>query len=269
MTVIDMHAHAFPDDIAARAIDRLTSMAAWEPCGDGTVSDTIRSMDAAGVAQSAVCGIATRPGQAAGILRWLTDIAGRYPDRLLPFASLHPADPDPAAWLSRFADCGIRAIKLHAFYQDFAVDDEGMFPLYEAAADRDFLVTFHAGRDIGFMDDARLDRVSPRRIATVLDRFPAMRVLCTHMGGWKMWDEVEAHLAGRRLWVETSYTMPFVDADLFKRLVAAYGPARVCFGTDWPWQDRSAELDRLRAMAFDPETLEMICGKNAARLLDY
>ena len=263
-----MHAHAFPYDIAGRAIEKLTSMGDWEPYGDGTIEGKLQSMDEAGVDMTAVCGIATKPGQGSGILKWLVQIVREHPGRFIPFGSLHPEDTDPGKWFDSFASEGVSAIKLHAFYQDFTVDDESMFPIYEAAAERGFLVAFHSGRDVGFMDDPSYDRVCPRRIASVAAKFPTLKILCTHMGGWLMWDSVAAHLADTGVCVETSYTMPFIEKEKFIGLVNTLGSDRVCFGTDWPWQDRKDELQRLREMEFDDAVLEQIYHKTAERLID-
>jgi len=268
MPIIDMHAHAFPDDIAGRAIEKLTSMGDWEPYGDGTISGTLRSMDEAGVDATAVCGIATKPGQGSGILKWLTQIVRQHPGRFIPFASLHPDDTDPGQWFDSFAAEGVLAIKLHAFYQDFTVDDESMFPIYEAAAERGFLIAFHSGKDIGFMEDPNYARVSPEKIARVAARFPTLRILCTHMGGWLMWDTVAEHLADTGVYVETSYTMPFLEKNKFTELVSALGSDRICFGTDWPWQDRKDELQRLREMDLDKSDLQSIYHGTAEGLVN-
>jgi len=61
--------------------------------------------------------------------------------------------------------------------------------------------------------------------------------------------------------------MPFMGDDEFRQLVESFAPDRVCFGTDWPWQDRSENLERLRGMGFDEGLMENICRKNALELL--
>jgi predicted TIM-barrel fold metal-dependent hydrolase len=269
MAVIDIHAHAFPDDIAPRAIEKLTALGDWAPFGDGTIDGMLKSMDEADVDISAVCTISTKPKQIKGILKWLRKITDKHPDRLMPFASVHPEEKNPDKWFDRILDEGITAIKLHAFYQDFIVDDESMFPIYEAAASRNMLVAFHSGKDVGFMEDSRPDRVSPERVARVTDKFPNLRVLCTHMGGWHMWEDAVAQLAGRQVHVETSYTMPFIDKERFMGIVRALGTDRVCFGTDWPWQSRKDELKRLRSMELDKSDLDKICYVNASHLIEF
>ena len=261
-----MHTHAFPDTIAPRAMESLSSMADWEPYGDGTIDDSLRSMDEAGVGVSAVCGIATKAGQVVGILKWLEQITHQHPGRLIPFVSLHPDDENPYQWFTRFESAGVSSLKLHAFYQDFVVDDESMFPIYEAAVERGFLVAFHCGMDIGFKNDPLPDRASPARIANVAARFPKMKILCTHTGGWMMWDKVAEYLLETNVYFETSCTMSFFGVEKFVDLVRVLGVERVCFGTDWPWQDRSEELHILRRSGLENDELEQIFSLTAGKL---
>ncbi|MBN1422128.1 MAG: amidohydrolase, partial [Planctomycetes bacterium] len=83
--IIDAHTHAFPDPLAARALESLSANAGGiRPFHDGTVAGLIRSMDAAGVDRSVLCPIATRPDQQEGILRW---VLAAPRERIIPFAS--------------------------------------------------------------------------------------------------------------------------------------------------------------------------------------
>ena len=125
--IIDFHTHAFPDALAARAMKALLAEAPGiKAYLDGTIADLLRSMDKAGIEKSVVCCIATKPEQFEPILRWCTAIRS---DRLIPFPSVHPADP---AWRDRIRRCrgeGFPGIKLHPFYQDFFADEDRMFLL--------------------------------------------------------------------------------------------------------------------------------------------
>ena len=50
MSAIDIHAHAFPDSIAARAMEKLQAAAPEFPArGDGTVKGLLKSMDQADI----------------------------------------------------------------------------------------------------------------------------------------------------------------------------------------------------------------------------
>ena len=260
MTIIDIHTHAFPDSLAPRAISTLCDMGEWSNVGDGTTHGLLASMDAAGIAQSVLCPIATKPGQFDGIGGWLASIQS---PRLIKLGSIHPNDEDKPALVARLAQAGIRGVKNHPFYQEFCIDDPHMDDYYAALAEHDMLIQFHAGHDIGFENDPIQDRAAPARIAAVLDRHPTLKILATHTGGWKLWDEVREHLLGRRVLLETSFTSPFLPAEEFVSLIRDHGPENIAFGTDWPWMDQRNQLDTIRALDLPAKAIEQITERTA------
>ncbi|MCE5278924.1 MAG: amidohydrolase family protein [Planctomycetaceae bacterium] len=260
--IIDIHTHAFPDAIAQRAIAKLESLASWKAVGAGTIASLVQSMNEAGVDASVICAIATKPDQAAGILEWCRGIRS---DRIIPFPSVHPDTPDAAAWVRRFADEGFRGIKLHPMYQDFAADDARADAIYAQAAKLGLLVTLHCGRDIAFAPDD--DRASAARMAAILARHEGIKLVCTHLGGWKSWDESYEHLVGRNVYLETSFSLQLLGAHRATELIKEHGAGRVLFGTDWPWQSQSADIEFIRSLEIPEADKAAVLGENAAALL--
>ncbi|MBN1943686.1 MAG: amidohydrolase [Phycisphaerae bacterium] len=267
MKRIDIHTHAFPDHVAPRAMEKLSAKAEWRAVGDGTISGLLASMDAAGVERSAVCAIATKPGQAEGITKWLSAVAAQCGGRIISFGSLHPKDDDLPGWVRRIAQAGLRGIKLHPMYQDFVVDDKALWPIYETAMEQNLPVALHCGSDIGFKNNPIPDRASPKRLAGLAEAFPKLRLLCTHMGGWSMWDEVEKHLLGTNVFLETSFTSAFLDPQRLVRMILTHGSDKVCFGTDWPWNDPAAEWEHFAGLGLSEDDLQNLASRSAERLL--
>lgn len=263
MPAIDIHTHAFPDDVAARAIPALEAEAHWNAVADGTVGALIESMDAADIDVSCVCPIATKPDQVKGILTWCREIRS---DRIDPLLSIHPATPKRAKWIARFAKEGFAGVKLHPMYQGFTVDDESLAGLYEAVGEHGLFVLFHSGYDIAFPGD---DRASPERMARVLDRHPNVTFILSHTGAWKDWDEFERVLIGRNVYIETSFTTLHLPPERVAHLIRRHGIDRVLFGTDWPWADQAEERDRIAALGLSKAELSALYWGNAARLLGY
>lgn len=262
MPAIDIHTHAFPDSLAPRAIAQLQADCPWKAVGTGTVDDLLRSMDAAGVECAIVCTIATKPDQPAGILAWCRQIAS---ERIVPLASVHPDTPDAAGWVRRIAEAPLVGIKLHPMFQAAAADDPRMLALFAAAADAGLLVECHCGRDIGF--PANDDRAHPRRLRAVIDHLPALKLLCTHLGGWRMWDEAEKHLLGASVYLETSFSLAELGPQRSAAMIRRHGASRVLFGTDWPWTDQADQLALLRALPLEAAELDAITRANARALL--
>lgn len=260
---IDIHTHAFPDNLAQRAMKTLQAQVEdWPAAGDGTIEGLVAAMNRADIDIACVCAIATKPEMVKGILKWQSSF---HSDRLIPFCSIHPLDKNPRKWLRRMAKESIPAIKLHAYYQDFIVDDELLFPIYEAAIEFGLAVTLHCGEDIGFLDDST-HRASAIRLATVVEKFPDLKLLCTHMGGWNNWDEVEEHLVGKNIYFETSFGLTHMAPEQFKRIVETHGSDKICFGSDWPWNDPAKEMARIKEI-LDEQIFNKIAFNNAAELL--
>ncbi len=263
MPTIDVHTHAFPDAIAERAIEKLEAECPWKAVGSGTVEALVRTMDAAGVDLAVPCAIATKPGQAGGILQWCRAIAS---DRLVPFPSVHPDTPDAPDWVARIAEAGFPGLKLHPMYQEFAIDEPRLDGIYAACAECGLPIAFHSGRDIAYPPDD--DRADPERLARVLDRHEGLKVISTHMGGWRMWDEADQAVVGREnVYLETSFSLVEPPAERIAAMIRRHGVERVMFGSDWPWCDPADDLRRLDALGLTADELAAVRGDNAARLL--
>ncbi len=264
MTVIDFHTHAFPDSLAARAIAHLESEAnhIWKAKLDGRISSLVASMDAAGVDRSIVCPIATKPEHFEGILKWCLAIRS---DRIVPLASVHPAAADVAGQLAQIAEAGLAGIKLHPMYQDFDLDDLRLDPLYAAATRHKLLVVVHCGHDIAYFGSTQ---GHPHRLAAVHRKYPELMLVATHLGGFRVWDEVRRHLLGTGMWMETSFTLGWMPEQDVLDIIRRHGPEHILFGTDSPWADQAAEIARLRALPISEEEKVAILGGNALRALN-
>ena len=97
---------------------------------DGTLEGLMDSMDAAGIDISVVSRITTKPEQVESINQWLLS---NKQERIHPLATWHPNLPVDPGVIGRLRRQGFKGFKLHPDYQGFIVDDEGMFPFYEAA----------------------------------------------------------------------------------------------------------------------------------------
>jgi predicted TIM-barrel fold metal-dependent hydrolase len=165
--------------------------------------------------------------------------------------------------MDRMLGIGLRGFKLHPEYQGFAPDEERMVALMDATAEREMTVLFHAGLDIGLPSL----RGTPAAFARMLQLVPGLTAILAHMGGFQLWDEVEEHLAGASVYLDTSYTSGHLSDERFLALVRSHGAERVLFGTDGPWPDMKHEVDRMGALGLDDDELAAIMGGNADELL--
>lgn len=261
MRIVDAHTHAFADAIAARAIKQLQRMGNINARLDGSIAALLASMDASGIETSVVLTIATKPEQTAVIFDWCKRIAT---PRIIPFASVHPADAAAEGWIERIADAGLRGIKLHPYYQAFDLIEPRCLALYRRIATRGLVLMVHTGFDIAFPRERVADAARVRR---VLEAVPDLKLVVTHLGGWGDWDEAERLLIGLPVYLEISMSSALLPLDRLREILMRHPMNRLMFGTDSPWADQFEDLARVRALDLPDDRLTALLGGNAVRLL--
>ncbi len=267
INITDFHTHAFPDALASRALASLINrsvIARPRARHDGTVAGLLGSMDAAVIARSVVCSIATAPKQFGPILKWSRSIAS---ERIIPFASVHPMDDDIEGRVRQIKDCGIAGVKLHPQHQGFDVMDDRAQAIYAAVEDADLILVIHCGLDFAFEGDD--NRAHPRKIRSVHETFPSIRLIATHMGGWRQWESALDQLAGTDVYFETSFSVGKALDALMSEFFRRHSPDRILFGSDSPWTDQRPSIAALRrVLGDDPKLLGQVLSENAQQLLD-
>ncbi len=262
MKIIDFHTHAFPDALAERAMSALQAgCPEAQAFLDGKLSSLIASMDRAGIETSVICNIATKPAQFDPIFKWCQAIRS---ERIEPFPSVHPAAPEAGEKVHQVAEAGFKGIKIHPYYQDFDLDDPALSPFYKAVCDAGLWLTSHTGYDIAF---ERVEKASPRQIRTLLDRFPSLKFVATHFGGWEQWDQVEELLIGHPIYMETSWSMEFLGTERVTRFFNSHSSEYLLFGTDSPWTDQQATAQSYKQLPVSSDRLRNFFYANACKLL--
>jgi predicted TIM-barrel fold metal-dependent hydrolase len=260
--IIDVHTHIYPDHMAARTLDAVQGRSAVRAHTDGTLAGLLISMHAAGIDHAVVSSIATRPDQVDTIHQWL--VGFRHP-AISCLATMHPDLPIAADLVSALKAKGFKGFKLHPDYQEFFVDEERIFPFYEAAQAAGMPILFHVGVDPGLPE---IVHATPRRLATVHKEFPQLPIIAAHMGGTDLYAETEEYLLGSTIYFDTSFVLQEMPVPMLKRFFARHPIERFLFGTDSPWTDQQKELDFFLSLPFLTEAeKEKITGLNAAQLL--
>ena len=280
--IIDIHTHTFPDKIAAATLDKLKHLSHTIPFTDGTAAGLAASMARAGVDRSVVMPVATSPRQVPHV----NDASARMNELgaqtgVLSFGCMHPDFDGWKEELARVRDLGLKGIKLHPQYQDTDFDDPRYLRILDRCGELGLVVLTHAGLDIGMPGK---DNCAPEMVARVLEQVGPVKLVLAHMGGWRQWGRVEALLPGTGVYLDTSFSLgeitplddghyrpgdlPLLDEAAFLRMVRRFGPDRILFGTDSPWDDQETALARLRALPLEKSELDAILGGNARKLLE-
>lgn len=259
--IIDIHTHCFKNDLAQRALGSLSSTSGLTPVSDGTIDNLKKNMKASGVDKSVLQPIATKPGQTISINRWA---AGVRDDDLMSFGTIHPEFDgwkEEIKWLS---DNGFKGVKFHPEYQDFFVDNEEVYRIYDAIFNAGMIILFHAGNDLSYSEPFRC---TPGRLKNILDTFPGAEIIAAHMGSYRLWDDVEELLVGRDIYFDTAFSLKELGKERVLKILRAHGAKKVLLGSDSPWESASSDIEFIKSMDLNKDEIDDILGGNAMRLL--
>lgn len=262
--IIDFHTHIFPDQIAAKTIEKLQSAGGTQAYTNGTLDGLKKSMKESDITLSVILPVVTKPLQ----FETINDFAEKITDRkeIFSFGGIHPDTEDYRGQLEEIKRKGLLGIKLHPDYQNTFVDAPEMVRMIQYASELGLIVLIHAGLDIGLPTPIHC---TPQRAANMLSQIEQenAKIILAHMGGYHLWDEVEEYIVGKNVWVDTSYSLGMMKEEQFVRIVKNHGSDKVLFGTDSPWAGQKETLEYIKRLDLTEEELDRILYRNGAKLL--
>ena len=134
--IIDFHTHVFPDKIADKTIEVLSSVSGIRPSSDGTALGLSRSMQRAGISLSINLPVLTRPEQTDKVNDSLIQNQDEMLQMgILSFGGMHPGYAQYRDKLHMLAANGVKGIKLHPAYQRTDLDEPAMMRIIDAASE--------------------------------------------------------------------------------------------------------------------------------------
>jgi predicted TIM-barrel fold metal-dependent hydrolase len=263
--IIDFHTHVFPDALAPKAGASLSATAGFPMFSDLTVAGQLAVMAEDGIDHAVVLNTVTNTRQVEKVNGFALETAQNVPSFTV-FGSVHPLGEDPVGTVKRLYDRGIRGLKLHPDYLGLPFDHPAYRPILKAASELQIPVVIHAGFDPVSPD---LYHAPPKMIRRVAKEFPELILVCAHMGGMGLWDEVLEELCGRNVYFDTAMCCERagMNSAMGRALVAAHGANRILFGSDLPWARPAEILSFLDTWSLAPEEKDAILRKNAKSLL--
>ena len=209
----------------------------------GRNADLLLREKRSGIGRCVVLCAATTPGQVVPANDYAVTLQRDHPE-VTAFGTLHPGYEAWESQLERLKAAGIRGLKLHPDFQHFWLDDPRLLPMFEAAQD-DFIFLFHIGDSV----PPEKNPSCPYKLAALLDRFPRLRCIAGHLGGYHQWEHSLKALVGRDVWLDTSSCTPFIQPDLLKAILRKHPQDRILFGSDYPLYDPGDAMMHLQEKA--------------------
>lgn len=273
--IIDFHTHIYPEKIAARTVEALSSVADVSARTDGTLGGLLRSMKEAGISKSVILPVATRKGQFDTINRFAEEINARY-NELISFGGIHPNDDDVSEKLRFLKEHGFRGIKIHPDYQETMINDERYLKIVCECQRLGLTVITHAGKDPAY----EKVHCPPKEGRELLDKVYALTsfeqpfFVFAHLGGNRLLRDVEKHLVGQNCYIDISCSFSCFghfcdnsDEDVV-RVIKQHGADKILFATDSPWNGQREYVEHFQTLSgLSDREKEMILYQNAERLL--
>lgn len=189
-----------------------------------------------------------------------------HPDRVLGFGW---ADPNLGVEAARdtvrrcIYDYGFHGVKLNGAQNSYYVDDPVLsLPVVEEIAHTGKLLAFHVGADA-------YEHTHPFRVAKIARRFPELQILVVHMGGAGLPDLSRATIEFAKEHPNLTLIGSAVRSVPVLRAIEELGTARVCFGSDTPFELMHVEVVRYNALLqhLPAEDRHRVMAGNMIRLL--
>lgn len=257
--IIDFHAHIYPEKIAEKATNSISTFYNIPMAYNGSVEKLLESGKKINVEHYIVHSTATKPAQVTHINDFIISQCQQH-KCFVGFGTVHPDFQENIEEIDRIFNSGIKGIKLHPDFQEFKFDTPKMNDVYDYLSQKEMPILVHAG-------DCRYDFSGPKRIAQVVKNFPKLKIVAAHFGGYTQWDEAIEYLVGKRIWFDTSSTLWKLDYPTAEKMINKHGAENFFFGTDYPMWDHCDELNRFMRLKLTDNQREKILYTNAKEFL--
>lgn len=261
--IFDIHVHIYPDAIAEKACETLGQFYNFKTQCAGTYDDFILQATDMNLKGFLTFSVAMNPKNVESINNKTVQLVTNATDRgfqAIGYMAIHHDFPGIKTEVERCIGMGLRGVKIHPDFQRIDIDSPKLMELYESIEGR-IPIIVHLG------DERPEFRYSePIKLMNVLDKFPNLEVIATHMGGYRNWDQAEKHLFGRpNVWYDASSFFWAVNPDEAVKIIRAAGTDRVLYGTDYPVMPLTSYLDLFMKCNLTEQEREDILYNNAKR----
>ena len=269
---IDAHIHILPDDVHEANPD---SEDAWVHAAD--LHKYCGMMDRLGIEKAIIMPfndpwLMSMEFTIDAVHKNLYDMKQRYPGKFYAFADVDtrnaPAESVDAI-RKAIVEYGLDGIKIHPNNTGVDLDSEYNQPIFAFAQEQGIPVAIHS------WPNSENDRSAACRIVKVMEQYPDMTVIVSHMGAYQ-WER----LVPTRAYVDVSAILPdYVSTYGITKtngILRKFGTDRLIFATDYPdnrflkpEEIYRSYFDVLNQMDFTLEEVEMVIYGNIERVLNW
>jgi uncharacterized protein len=192
------------------------------------------------------------------------------PNFLVPFGCVNPKSPD---WQDDLRRCHevhrMPGIRVYPNYHSYTLDDPAFATLLSMASDRNLIVQIALS-----MEDTRtqlpllqVPRVDPAPLAHFIPDMPQLRLVLLNLGGWGN-DDANPNMVALRQANNVYFDIAMHEGvGGLARLIATTSPARVVFGSHYPFYYFESALLKVHSAGLPHDQELAVCERNAQTLL--
>ncbi len=261
MEIIDAHTHIYPDKIAEKATKAIGNFYDIEmETSAGTTAQLLEGGKKAGISKFVVHSCATTAHQVRSINEFIKHEIDTHSE-FIGFMTLHQdlTEDEIKSEVEWCINNGFKGVKLHPDFQKFYIDDVNVEKIYRVIGDR-LPILFHIG-------DKRYDYSNPDRLVKIAKKYPNVKFIAAHFGGYNCWDKANVYLGLDNVYFDTCSSLAFISKERAKELIEMLGVEKFFFATDFPMWDAMHELERFYAIELTERQRQMILCENIKKLL--
>lgn len=260
--VINSHCHIYPNKIAARAVEGIGDFYDLHMSLNGQIDDLIKDGTKVGVVHYLIHSVATVPKQVKSINEFIASEVNAHPDLFTGFGTLHPDSENVEKDLDYLVELGLKGIKIHPDFQQFALNEDKTFEMVRQISERELPMLIHTG-------DFRYNYSNPEQFKPLLEAFPDTLFIGAHFGGWSIWEEATKELKDyENIMVDTCSSFYSLSPKTAEDLIHAYGTDKVMWATDFPMWESESEMEMFDKIDLSKSERNQILYENAKRLLN-
>jgi hypothetical protein len=180
--------------------------------------------------------------------------------------------------VSAISELGLVGIKIHPAAQHFPINCDWAMDAYAQMERLGLVADMHLG-----VHGYRLRDYHPLLLDEVAHRFPNLRLVMEHVGGWHFFREATAVLANHREGGEGNFyagiasvldrerhAIWYLGPEGVRDLAWQLGAKAMIYGTDFPYNGKehiAADLALIRSLGLPAEVEEGLLGRNVRTLL--
>lgn len=200
------------------------------------------------------------------------EIANQYPEKFIPFCSVHPLDPKIKEKIREYKKMGAKGFKLKITDIEMKNKTDAIINLLKLCYDVEFPVLFHTGAIVETEEQKNsgilaklLKSTRTELYGELLSKLPKDFVFIFGHSGIQEYRLVAEYM---KRFPSCFAEISVQSEDSIKYLIDEVGSERILFGSDWPALPQAITLSRvLLATEDSPISRENILYKNAEKIL--